>query len=102
MNISYSSLISAPVIAALQARERYVRAALSALPAEGSFRWTTWPLADGAECFVLRHICDNDRCVVWFRQSEIQRKFTEARIASAIRDQKRSTPGQEQTGAPGA
>lgn len=94
MDIAYSPLISAVVTAALQARERYVRTALSALPAEGSFRWTTWTLPDGSDCYVLRHICKNDRCVVWFSQSEIQRTFTEERITTVIIEQKRTTPGQ--------
>lgn len=100
MHITYSSMLSAPVIAALQSRERYVRAALTALPAEGSFRWTTWPLRDGSDCYVLRHVCDNDRCLVWFSQNEIQRKFTEERIAALIRGQKRTTPGEEKQETP--
>jgi len=100
MNITYSPLLSAPVIAALQSRERYIRAALGALPAEGSFHWTTWPLQDGDDCYVLRHACDDDRCVVWFSQSEIKRAFTETRIATLIRGQKRVTPGKEEPGAP--
>jgi len=95
MHITYSSLLSAPVIAALQSRERYVRAALTALPADGSFRWTTWPLQDDSDCYVLRHVCDNDRCVVWFNQSEIQRKWTETYIATLIQGQKRIHPGKE-------
>jgi len=94
MNITYSSQLSAPIMAVLQSRERYVRAALSALPAQGSFRWTTWALPDGRDCYVLRHVCDDDRCVVWFSFNELVRKFTESHIATCIREQKRLTPGQ--------
>ena len=100
MNIVYSSLLSSAVIAALQSRERYVRTALGALPAEGAFRWTTWPLPDNSDCFVLRHTCDNDRCMVWFSQNEIQRKFTEDFITTLICGKKRTTPGIEETGTP--
>ena len=96
MTITYSPLLSAPLTAALQARERYVREALRALPAEGSFRWTLATTADGAEFVALRHVCDGDRCVVWFSHPEILRKFTESRIAELIRGQKRTTPGTEE------
>lgn len=94
MNITYSPLLSATVMAALQSRERYVSAALNALPAQGSFRWTTWTFPDGHDCYVLRHVCDEDRCVVWFSLDELQRKFTEEHIATCLREQKRLTPGQ--------
>ena len=96
MQITYSPLLSAPVIAALQSRERYVRTALSAVPAEGSFRWIAWPLPDGADCFVLRHTCDNDRCMAWFSLNDIQRKLTEALITSVICGKTRTTPGTEE------
>lgn len=95
MHITYSSMLSAPVIAALQSRERYIRAALTALPTKGSFHWTAWPMRDGSDCYVLRQSGDNDRCLVWFTQNEIQRKFTEERITAEIREQKRVTPGKE-------
>ncbi len=93
LNIVYSPLLSAAVTAALQAKERFVLAALKALPAEGAFRWTTWTTPGAPDCYVLRPADDNDRCVVWFSLAEIQRQLTEARIASAIGEQKRTTPG---------
>lgn len=96
MQITYSPLLSAPVMAALQSRERYVRTALSAVPAEGSFRWTACPLPDGSDCFVLRHTCDNDRCMVWFSLNDVQRKLTEALIKTVICGKTRTTPGAEE------
>lgn len=95
MTITYSSLLSAPVTAALQAKERFVLAALRALAAEGEFRWTTWTEPGAPDCFVLRHASDNDRCLVWFSLNELQRKLTEAFIAAAIRDGRRTVPGKE-------
>ena len=94
MTITYSSLLSAAYTAALQARERYVLAALKSLPLEGSFRWTVSTAADGSEYIALRHACDGDRCVVWFARGEVQRKFTEERITTLIREQKRAVLGQ--------
>ncbi len=96
MTITYSDQLSAPLIAALQSRERYVRAALSALPAEGSFRWVLSTTADGSEFVTLRHVCDGDRCVVWFTRGEIQRKFTEALIQNKVAGQKRTAPGKDE------
>ena len=52
-------------------------------------------MRDGSDCYVLRQSGDNDRCLVWFTQNEIQRKFTEERITAEIREQKRVTPGKE-------
>lgn len=98
MTITYSPLLSAPVTAALQAKERFVLAALRALPADGEFRWTTWTTPDQPDCYVLRHASDNDRCVVWFSLKELQKKLTEDFILTSIRNRGRKTPGEEQTG----
>ncbi len=95
MTITYAPLLSAAYTAALQARERFVAAALKSIPLEGSFRWTETMTADGGEYITLRHVCADDRCVVWFTHKEIQRAFTEARITTLIREQKRTVPGQE-------
>ena len=93
MTITYSSLLSATYIAVLQARERYVLAALKSLPLEGSFRWTECMTADGKVFITLRHT-DNNHCIVWFARSEVQRQFTEEHITTLIREQKRTVPGQ--------
>ena len=90
MTITYSSLLNAAYTAALQARERFVIAALKSMPLEGSFRWTTTTLADGSEYVTFRHVCDNDRCIVWFTHRELIRKFTEERITALICEQKRT------------
>ena len=95
MTLTYSPLLSAPVTAALQAKERFVLAALSALPADGEFRWTTWTTRGEPDCYVLRNTRDSDRCLVWFSLNEIQRKLTETFIATAIRGQARTVPGKE-------
>jgi hypothetical protein len=94
MNLTYSPLLSAAFTAALQARERYVLAALKSLPLEGSFRWSTSATADGTEYITLRHASAEGRCIVWFTRGEVQRKFTEERIATLIRAQTRTVPGQ--------
>ncbi len=93
MTLTYSPLLSAPVTAALQAKERFVLAALRALPAEGEFRWTAWTAPGAPDCYVLRHTTDNDRCLVWFSQHELQRKLTETFIAEAIGGRSRTTAG---------
>ena len=95
MTITYSSLLSATYTAVLQARERFVIAALKSVPLEGSFRWTTATTPDGLEYVTLRHVCDADRCVVWFTHRELLRTFTEQRITTLIREQKRNEPGKE-------
>ena len=95
MTITYSPLLSAPVTAALQAKERFVLAALRALPAEGEFRWTTWTTPGQPDCYVLRHASDDDRSLVWFSLNELQRKLTETFVTSSIRDGRRTVPGKE-------
>lgn len=95
MTITYSPLLSAAFTAALQARERYVVTVLKSMPLEGSFRWTATTTADGNEYVTFWHVCENDRCIVWFTRNEIQRKLTEERITTLIREQKRTVPGQE-------
>lgn len=95
MTLTYSPLLSAPVTAALQAKERFVLAALRALPAEGEFRWTTWTTPGEPDCYVLRHTSDSDRCLVWFSLNELQRKLTETFISAALGGRARTAPGRE-------
>jgi hypothetical protein len=95
MEIHYSPLLSAPAIAALQARERFVRTALRALPADGAFRWTTYPLPDGSDGYVLRHTDAADRCLVWLSLNDLQRKLTETRITTLIAGRTRTCPGKD-------
>ena len=95
MTITYSPLLSAPVTAALQAKERFVLAALRALPAEGEFRWTAWTTPGQPDCYVLRQASEADRCLVWFSLNELQRKLTEAFIAAAVGGRARTVPGKE-------
>jgi hypothetical protein len=95
MTLTYSSLLSAPVTAALQAKERFVLAALRTLPAEGEFRWTTWTTPGEPDCYVLRHTSDSDRCLVWFSLNELQKKLTETFIAAVIGGRTRTVPGNE-------
>jgi hypothetical protein len=102
MTLTYSPLISAPVTAALQAKERFVLAALRELPAEGEFRWTTWTEPGKPDCYVLRHASDGDRCLAWVAPDEIRRKLTEAFIRERIRGRARTVPGSDSAHGPSA
>ena len=95
MTIRYSTLLSAPVIAALQARERYVRTALQAFHPCTVFLWTTSILPDGTEYVVLRCEPEDNRCLAWFTHTEIKRKLTEEHIHHVIQQQNRTVPGKE-------